>query len=281
MAWFVPSAKYMIRFSGSNEAKSKAPAAVVQPGTGIKPIVLRLAFGVSVCPQTVGVKKHKTHHRRTQRQYDRFHKVLLYSSTYSKRQVCIESFGKLGLHAAALPNFFVLLCLCGSKNLPLMFGLRLSALQAGIHSLYWNIFVMLQVPVILHANVFFDLAARNPSDIPTNGIASSRGNTWTTTGTGVACLFFCPTFNPLLPLALLRRQRLIPPTSVLCPHDSTTRNRAGQHRLRYGRALFIIPRVVGLATPSRKPNANVPSGPSILKMLPTTASRPGSVEESV
>ena len=98
-----------------------------------------------------------------------------------------------------------------------MFGLRLSALQAGIHSLYWNIFVMLQVPVILHANVFFDLAARNPSDIPTNGIASSRGNTWTTTGTGVACLFFCPTFNPLLPLALLRRQRLIPPTSVLCP----------------------------------------------------------------
>src|SRR5437016_14243652 len=146
MAWFVPSAKYMIRFSGSNEAKSKAPAAVVQPGTGIKPIVLRLAFGVSVCPQTVGVKKHKTHHRRTQRQYDRFHKVLLYSSTYSKRQVCIESFGKLGLHAAALPNFFVLLCLCGSKNLPLMFGLRLSALQAGIHSLYWNIFVMLQVP---------------------------------------------------------------------------------------------------------------------------------------
>ena len=28
---------------------------------------------------------------------------------------------------------------------------------------------MLQVPVILLANVFFDLAVRNPSDIPTNG----------------------------------------------------------------------------------------------------------------
>src|SRR5437879_3387948 len=47
-AWFVPSAKYMIRLTGSKEARSKLPAALVQPGTGITPTVFRLAFGVGV-----------------------------------------------------------------------------------------------------------------------------------------------------------------------------------------------------------------------------------------
>src|SRR5262245_21007730 len=47
-AWLVPSAKYMIRFAGSKEARSKAPAAVVHPGIGIYRTVVRLALGVGV-----------------------------------------------------------------------------------------------------------------------------------------------------------------------------------------------------------------------------------------
>src|SRR5215510_8509330 len=56
IAWFVPSAKYMIRFTGSNEPRSKAPAAVVHPGIGIKPTVVRLALGVAVWAQNVEVQ---------------------------------------------------------------------------------------------------------------------------------------------------------------------------------------------------------------------------------
>src|SRR3954451_18416570 len=39
----------MMRFAGSNEARSNAPAAVVHPGTGISRTVVRFALGVGVC----------------------------------------------------------------------------------------------------------------------------------------------------------------------------------------------------------------------------------------
>src|SRR2546428_5301501 len=46
--------------------------------------------------------------------------------------------------------------------------LRLSTLQTGIHSFDLDVFIVLQVPVILLANVFFYFKTRNPADVPTN-----------------------------------------------------------------------------------------------------------------
>src|SRR6267142_1350774 len=46
--------------------------------------------------------------------------------------------------------------------------LWLSGLQAGVYSLDLDVLVMLQVPVVLLANVFLDLTAGNPTDVPTD-----------------------------------------------------------------------------------------------------------------
>src|SRR6266446_2237162 len=73
-----------------------------------------------------------------------------------------EKMANLQTRALARVQFSVL----SRTTLPL--GLRLAALQPGIHPFNLDVCVVLQVPVVLLANVFFDLAAGNPADVPTN-----------------------------------------------------------------------------------------------------------------